>query len=908
MNIQNIKWHQYTVSAVEKQLHTNASCGLSRKEARSRYKRMGENTLFDSASNNGFDIFKKWIADPVLLLFLFFCLLAVCFLEFAAGISAFVCFVVGLIYAIWLSQTEKKLNAHLAGYRIPTVTVLRNGKTYTVSARNTVAGDILLLHAGDIVPCDCRLVSAKDLCVLTLHPDQNGKAVYTNLPKNADCIYSYGSEILPPYAENMLYGGSELTAGEAVAIAVLTAQNSFLGAMNCFCIPCEKNASAKANSADVVRPYLKFYSIAVLLFLFPLTAIGIFSFANDKSILEIILSFSSLAVGTASSFLIFHFHAPTVFSVSRCLYGDANKNRAVLKSPHAAKKLSELTDILVLGKVGISDGKTHLYGCVTGEGTFLRTDNPSTDMDLTAICQAVCIYRKACAALPPTENADMFDTDMELLQAEFIEASRFDTEALNMRLIKATISSVTPTGECRVYADLKNAQYSLLFSDDVSGIMQCRYIETNGKHRLLEENERQRIFTFVQSCRHIGCRIKTVAQTLGNTFSLIGVIAMREEHQELLPSVLKQLRQNGICTSFFLQQESAQELDFVSAAKLSSDVLHCTAQTDLYQQYRTYRIFVGANTAMIADLLAKLKKEKRRVAVFANCLEHSALMRMADLSVSCDVLAPPTQKLREELCEKTCNKDGNENSDRCAQNMRRHADVLVERAGKTNGGLSAVLQAVSVCRISQFQLYMLFRFFAFSQLSCLVAMLLSVLTGKGVLGGFAWIYQLMIAEPIGILWLLSLPIAPTQLSRPFAFCSANLQKMLSDKKLWLFPIIGTTASVLPALILALFGVISSSACSAYLFSVLLIQQLSSLFGTAASVKRNISLKAYLIPCVSIGLPALAVILLSVLFPQIHAVFGLGEWNVITCLLLVISIFLQFLFGRIFFKKFGRTAK
>jgi len=92
----------------------------------------------------------------------------------ATGLSAFlghgieaVVITVIVLFAVVLGfvqefRAERAIEA-LRQMAAPTATVLRNGDEERVPARELVTGDILLLHAGDKIAADARLIEAVNL-------------------------------------------------------------------------------------------------------------------------------------------------------------------------------------------------------------------------------------------------------------------------------------------------------------------------------------------------------------------------------------------------------------------------------------------------------------------------------------------------------------------------------------------------------------------------------------------------------------------------------------------------------------------------------------------------------------------------------------------------------------------------
>ena len=903
MNQQNVKWHQCTVQAVEQQLHTNASCGLSRKEARSRYRKLGANTLFEPKGTKKSHIWISFFTDPALIILLLSCLLAICFSELWKGISALVCFAGGVFYVVRSAYHLKKLESDIAAYRVPTVTVLRDQKCFTTSVSNIVAGDVLLLHAGDVVPCDCRLISSEGLHVLTLQPNRDGKAVYSELPKNADTVYPYGNQVFAPLAENMLYGGSELTAGNAVAIAVEVGVHTFLGAMEQFDIPSEKNVKRGSTELDAIRPYVTLYSLLLFVLFLPLAVLGMLTSSEHLGILHVFLSLGALIGSASQFFLLTYFQLPSAHLKSRGLYGDSKEDRAVFKSGHAISRLSAVSDLIVLGRCGTSDGKLHLARCATGCGEFPEQDE---NQKLSSLCEAFWFLRLAQNKLPQKGNEE---DELAVFRQELTELCEFDKEALLMRLTNASLVSLNGR-ECFLDVAMKEGKSRLLFSERISLIERCTYCDDGGKQVFFDPDARKKAVSFAKNALADGCLLQIVIRQTGNNLCLIGVAALRERMQENLPFVLDTLKRNNVRVSFFFKNDS-ELLAYLKTVGLTAGCLSKDLSREigssLAESFEKYRVFEGFSNTEITDLIQKLKKNGRSVAVLGLCREELSPMQSATLSVSCDPMLYHKRSLQENLLD-LFSTAGNENSDRCAQSMRRHADILIRRAEGSGGGLSAMSSAITACRESVYRTYPILRFLLAAQIPPLIFTLLSVIFGRGLMSGGMLLFGGMNTQTVGVWWLLSLSIPSNRLRKPIGFRKGQAERTLLDKTLWLPSLIGSGSAGLYVCLLSLCGVITRETCVPFLFFSMLLLQLAALLFAARSAGAKPSRWQYFLPVAILLLPPLILTAFSIAFSGFNAVFSLGSWNLVTLFSLPLSPVVCWLVQRRFSKKLDRTAK
>jgi len=215
-------WHFWDTNQVVAKLETTEQ-GLSYAIARKRLRQLGRNTfpkdptpltLFRETSYNAVVwgvILSALILQGagelgwVIFLALMFCI------SFAVGIK------------YWMSLLKQK--ATLARWHMhkpdPTAIVLRDQEWMEISSRLLVPGDFMLVQAGDHPPADVRLLSASpDLCA-----DESRLGNSAIAPKQAESALEIA--IPPRQRANMIYAGSEITAGYGTGLVVGTAQNTY---------------------------------------------------------------------------------------------------------------------------------------------------------------------------------------------------------------------------------------------------------------------------------------------------------------------------------------------------------------------------------------------------------------------------------------------------------------------------------------------------------------------------------------------------------------------------------------------------------------------------------------------------------------------------------------------------------
>ena len=104
-----------------------------------------------------------------------------------------------------------------------TATVIRKGKRHEIKIREIVPGDIVDLYAGDMIPADLRIISAKDLFInqasLTGESLPVEKFAASFEPKNSSI-----SELT-----NIAFMGSSVVSGTALAVVIKTGISTQFG-------------------------------------------------------------------------------------------------------------------------------------------------------------------------------------------------------------------------------------------------------------------------------------------------------------------------------------------------------------------------------------------------------------------------------------------------------------------------------------------------------------------------------------------------------------------------------------------------------------------------------------------------------------------------------------------------------
>lgn len=216
-------WYQKTVQAVLEELSVKEKDGLSYNQAASRLATFGPNTLYSAKKETILDIFIRQFKSPLIYILIFAAAL-VSFLDQTVDAVVIIA-VITINAAIGTIQEGKARNSlerlkSLTSYK---ALVRRDGQEILIHTDHVVPGDILILHEGDKVPADAKIITAESLKVdeATLTGEAYAVAK-TSAPINRENLV-IGDQ------KNMLFSGTSVVSGFTTAVVVATGTDSELG-------------------------------------------------------------------------------------------------------------------------------------------------------------------------------------------------------------------------------------------------------------------------------------------------------------------------------------------------------------------------------------------------------------------------------------------------------------------------------------------------------------------------------------------------------------------------------------------------------------------------------------------------------------------------------------------------------
>ncbi|KOX93999.1 haloacid dehalogenase [Haloarcula rubripromontorii] len=200
------------------------SAGLSASEARSRRDRHGENEITQGSKRTPLDIAVAQFDSALIWV-----LVAAAILSVWAGhaVDAVLIAVIVLGNGLFGFVQDYRAEGTLESLReltAPTATVRRDGQSVEVDATELVPGDVIELESGAVVPADGRLIDCQSLEV----DEAALTGESTPVAKGTEPV---GADTPLAERESMVYKGTNVTRGSAVAVITTTGMNTEVGSI-----------------------------------------------------------------------------------------------------------------------------------------------------------------------------------------------------------------------------------------------------------------------------------------------------------------------------------------------------------------------------------------------------------------------------------------------------------------------------------------------------------------------------------------------------------------------------------------------------------------------------------------------------------------------------------------------------
>lgn len=770
------------LEAVLKRLGTDPEVGLSPREAEKR--RTAESSagrLYTTDTLGLRGCIRRLCREPILWIFLAVCLSALLFSRVAIGVAC-LCMTLayGAICTLCYVRTEK-IDAAMQTGEMPLCRVLRNGHVRRVSVGGIVRGDILLLYPGDTVPVDACIIETDGQLVLLereLSGDPDGRRTI-RLRKDASAVAPTENALHSP--DNMVYAGGTVERGRARVVVVATGADTHLGALTGGLPPVHRRRpSAALRRAE---RWLNILSLALLVLVIPLTALGILTLGGRYDLLDIVL----VSLTPALTAMTGHILLRAAF-VGASLRESAAELRntactADIRTAETLDGLDRVDELVLVGTAGLHDGIPHPEYLTVGRARYDCT-RPGADADATRCATYAFLYAEAMRRTPPGRLPVAAETEPRLRESlALLEAlaawAELSPEAVHMRVQEVTpLPSASPDDlpAVRVTWNDGSREELRLYRDteEIAGIETLPgRVPSGASAPLRSDDGREALRHACRQARLAGLRTCVLLSTQPEGTCLEGLMAYAPHSCRKTEGAVRALQAEGLEVTVFLRDVSEENARVLAECGFSASMTDRptpeTAREPASLRRRAGALaFEGCDTAYILEYLRDRQQAGAHLLVLSGDARDRRILEAAD--VGCTICPPglyrtamerPVAMLEPETCTAG---DGDPDASCATDGCRRCADVVVRRVSPEGGGVLGLRTALDTAARYRYAMESFWRFWGLSQLLRILMLLLPTCMGA-TLPEAPW--MLLSGFFADMLALLSLALndAPVSLSR-----------------------------------------------------------------------------------------------------------------------------------------------
>ncbi len=743
------KWYDKSIKQTEIRLETDVSRGLNREQVMRRRRLYGENDVYPMPKKNFKTYMAHLLTDYTSLLLLVTLLIAAVFEETE---NLFVMLLIlGTYYAIVLFTYVKaqKVLEGMGRSALPNAKVLREGRIRMVKQKQLVRGDVIYISAGDIVPCDARLIESSGLEVLEVNVTSVSHAV------KKDAAFVDYHDLAPSQQKNMLFASTIVTKGTGRAICCSTGAETLVSVMG-------KNhpivSHERLEVFDRINGFCKKWTLAMTLMILVLTVTDLLVAKNvGNGIFGSFMTGLSLAVASMSEF-----YTAFAYIVLACgIFGSVNRKQeinrgALIKNSAKLEDIKNLTCLIVPGDAGfhvhdMSLDKVYANGdtFATGEHGYRR--NASRVLRYALISTGLYGVGKLTENNELRQNIYSSEEDAIIKAAESCSEYNIGLEQRYPMLEHRPKNADNRFDTTLVHYE--NSFVVALRGEYAAVLPNCRYYTENSRVYPMTPEKLNEFYIAAEKMARESYRVLAIASrdtiyknlrrlsACQSDLTLEGLIAIREPTLPEAAKTILRCRNHGLkvimLTSDIDESHTilAENLGLISGREQSVTGPDLAAMKEgLFRaNLDVYALYQGLNLHQRRLLVRFLQEKGERVGYLCSELDEIILMREANVGFSQSVtLSDRAGNVGVDLVGRNrpiYTKDPKGVTAGC-EALKFVSDVIVsEPDWDGTGGFNAMVDAILCSKSVYHNLYGMLKYMIASQIAKLGLVFLAILLG-----------------------------------------------------------------------------------------------------------------------------------------------------------------------------------
>ncbi|MBI4437631.1 HAD-IC family P-type ATPase [Candidatus Uhrbacteria bacterium] len=385
-------WHTLSIPSIFETLQSRPQ-GLTQTEVQERSRRYGPNRLAQKKQDGWSTVLARQFVSPLILVLMVAALGSAFLAEWVnAGVIAAA---VALNTLVGFIQ-EYKANQSLARLRSlvsPRAIVLREGMSREMDARELVPGDVLLLHTGDRITADARLLEAVELTV------NESTLTGESLPERKQTQDLPDQTVLADRI-NMIFAGTSVLSGRGQAVVVATGSSTELGRIATLV---QKTPESQTPLQQELKRLARWIAGLMIFLVVVLFVTGVVSgrSATEMFSVSIALAVAAIPEGLAVSVTVI-----LAIGMQRIL-----KRKSLVRKLVAAETLGSVS-VLCADKTGtITEGQMRVTHLASGDEIYVIESLPASSETIAQMFLVMALCNDATGSADtqvrgtPTERA-----------------------------------------------------------------------------------------------------------------------------------------------------------------------------------------------------------------------------------------------------------------------------------------------------------------------------------------------------------------------------------------------------------------------------------------------------------------------------------------------------------------------
>ena len=624
-------WHNLNAKDVLKKFKVDENIGLSNISVRKKQERFGKNILKEKKSKGLFAKFIEQFSDFTVVVLIIAAVISFITSELEGNknyidsvIIIFIVIMNAIIGVVQENKAEKAIDA-LKKLSSPKATVIRGEKKLLIPSEELVPGDIILLHTGDLVPADARLLECYNLKVE--ESSLTGESVAVE--KDATKTFSADSNLASQ--RNMVFSTSTVASGHAKAIVVETGMSTQVGKIAGMIINENSFQTPLQLKLEKTSKILGICAIAICAVIFVLGVV------ENVPPLEMFMIAISLAVAAIPEGL------PAVVTIVLAMgVRKMAANRAVIRKLPAVETLGNAT-VICSDKTGtLTQNKMMVTQICNEEGKIsFSSELGQKILTLGALCNnsSVTYCKNEFRAVgEPTESA---------LVLAAAENGKIKTELDKKFPKKYEIPFDSTRKLMTTVHKLNNGKYRIItkgapdFLLERSSMCNGKYLSEDLKRKIKIENEtmaKNALRVLAIAYKDV-TELPSVQSNIENKLNFCGLIGMIDPPRPQVKMAVNECKHAGIKPVMITgdhivtAKAIAKNLGILSEndKAISGSQIEKMTQSELEQKIFSYSVFARVSPEHKVRIVKAFKKHGETVAMTGDGVNDAPALKAADI-------------------------------------------------------------------------------------------------------------------------------------------------------------------------------------------------------------------------------------------------------------------------------------